>query len=632
MMKANSNSMPDLLPGLVVAALVAALLWLYSLGLGGVFSFDDSNTLEGLLAVNDAPSALLYITTGTTGPLGRPVALASFLINASGYPESASGFLLTNALIHTINVVLVWLALRFVQRIIPDVLPPNRWFAPLTAFFWGTLPVLASTSMMVVQRMTSLSALFMLLGVLAYLWGWARQDRLVPVVLAVLGVGLCTLLAVLTKENGALLPLYLVVLDFTLLAGRERPRTDWPPRLLRWSVLLPSLAVVGYLLFQLPGIGAGYMARPFTLPERLATEPVILWDYLRVAFLPRPLALGPFHDDYPILNFASPLVWLALAAWLLLIGVVFWRRRAFPVFAFAVLWYLAGHLLESSIIPLELYFEHRNYLPILGPVVALAVLAARLPIAPRLQAGLAGLYLTFLVFVLWQTLDIWGKRQHELWARQHPNSPRAVQMVAQTYYEAGYRDESLQLLEDTWTRNPQLSSLGMQALRLRCYRDEPQAFSSLLNALLKTLDDSHFSYLTLHALENTQKLHAAGTCPLITTNDIVALADTLLNNPRFRARAATRQQLYLVKAHALIEQRQPQLAEEQLKLAFSASPNPETLLLLYQTLRNQGDDKAASDLLQRAEAKAPSNPWARKQWLSLLVALRANNASRPSAE
>lgn len=619
----------EILVGLVFAALLAGLYGVYALGFSGVFSFDDSGTLEGLLSVKDFPSALLYVTTGHTGPLGRPVALASFLINASDYPESAAGFLRTNALIHLANVVLVWLILRALQRIIPDVLPSNRWFAPLTAFFWGALPLLASTSMMVVQRMTSLSALFMLLGVLIYLWGWMRQDRPAAVLLTVLGVGLCTLLAVFTKENGALLPLYLVVMDFTLLAGRGPVRPGWAPKLLRWSIILPSLAVVGYLLSRLPGIDGGYVSRPFTLPERLATELFILWDYLRVAFLPRPLALGPFHDDYPILGFTSPLVWLALVAWLLVIGVALWRRRALPIVAFAVLWYLAGHLLESSIIPLELYFEHRNYLPILGPVVALAVLATRLPIAPRLRFGIAGLYLVFLVFVLWQTLDIWGKRQQELWARQHPNSPRAVQMVAQTYYEAGYRDQSLAMLEDTWARKPRLSSLGMQALRLRCYRDEPDAFTGLLNGLLKTLQDSHFSYLTLHAFEKLRKLQAAGDCDPLASADLVALADSLLANPRFRARAGTRQQLHLIKARVYLAEDQPGPAREQLRLAFAASPDLEALLLLYRNLYNSGESEAAGQLLDQARDRAPKNPWLRKQWMTVIEGIAGNGAALP---
>ena len=183
-----------------------------------------------------------------------------------------------------------------------------------------------------------------------------------------------------------------------------------------------------------------------------------------------------------------------------------------------------------------------------------AALGTRLPIQPRLRLGISALYLLFLAFVLWQTLDIWGQRQQELWARQHPDSPRAVQAVAQTYYEAGYRDESLKMLEDTWTRNPHLSSLGMQALRLRCYLDDGPAFARLLAGLLETLDTSHFSYLTLHALENIRELQASGGCPHLQSADLRALVDALLANPRFRARGGIRDQLHRIKGETFISE------------------------------------------------------------------------------
>jgi tetratricopeptide (TPR) repeat protein len=616
------------LPALLFLILLGGLYTLYTLGLSGIFSFDDSTTLDGLLTVKDWPTAWLYITTGDTGPLGRPLALASFLLNALDYPHSAAGFLYTNSLIHLLNICLLALLLLQLQRLRPGVLPESPWFAPLTALFWGALPLLASTSMLVVQRMTSLSALFVLLGMLIYLGGRARHDRIIPVALTLFGIGLCTLAATLTKENGALLPLLLLVLEFTLLAETRRVRFNWPARILQAALWLPSLLVVGYLAYRLPGLEKGYVYRAFDLPQRLATEGVILWDYLRLGFLPQLLALGPFHDDYPIYDFTQPLVWLALAAWSGIITLALLRRHSEPLLAFAVFWYLVGHLLESTIIPLELYFEHRNYLPIAGPAIALAAFSSRLPIAPRLRGGVMGLYLVFVVFVLWQTLAIWGNRQQELWARKHPDSARAVQMVAQTYYEAGYHDESLRMLEETWARNRHLSSIGMQALRLRCSRQESADFTALLDGLRQTLAKSYFSYLTLHALDSIRQLQAAGNCPSIQAGDIQTLADILLANPRFKARGITRQQLHLIKARLFINANRLAEATEQLQQAFTAHPDIEILLQLYAMLHNTGQSKAAAKLLDQAKTKAPNNPWAKERWLSVIEAIRAKTEPR----
>lgn len=611
----------------LILVVLTSLYSLYSLGFGATFSFDDPGHLDGLLVVRDWRSALLYITTGDAGPLGRPLSLASFLLNAPAYPDDPADFFYTNTLIHLLNICLVALVLVRLQRQ-TQALPKRPWFIPLTAGFWGLLPILASTSMMVVQRMTSLSALFVLLGVWIYLWGRERHDRLFPTILTVISVGLCTLLAALSKENGALLPLYLVVLEFTLLANAKMTEPGWPTRLLRWSILLPNLLLIGYLLSCIPGLPSAYEGRPFNLGERLATQTVILWDYLHLSFLPRPLALGPFHDDYPIYHFSDLIVWLALTAWLAAISSAIWLRRSYPLIAFAVFWYLAGHLLESSIIPLELYFEHRNYLPILGPIIALAALAGRMPITPRAKASIISAYLAFLVFVLWQTLSIWGHRELELWARAHPNSPKGIQMMAQAYAQAGRTEESLRLLDEALVRKPELSSAAMQSLRLRCYQNDPRAFAARLSMMRQMLGASDYSSLTLHTLEAIRQLHERGGCSFIQTADLHTLTDLLLGNPMFQARASARQYLHRIKAQLYLYDGQFAPTVYHLEQAFAASPDLGTAVLLFTVLYNSGQTEVAQEFLQRAIAHASTiSPWLRQQWLSTFNQIRQRTSN-----
>jgi hypothetical protein len=177
-------------------------------------------------------------------------------------------------------------------------------------------------------------------------------------------------------------------------------------------------------------------------------------------------------------------------------------------------------------------------------------------------------------------------------------------------------------------RNPRLSSVGMQALRLRCYRDEPRAVASLLSALRRTLNDSDFSYLALHALDNIRKLQAAGNCPGLEAADVQSLADALLANRHFNAPGAIRQRLRLIKAEAFIAEHRPAEAAQQLRIAYAAKRDPQALLLLYGILRSTGQTEAASDLLARAAAQAPANPWARENWLSVIAAASANAGPR----
>ena len=604
---------------LPIPILLGALYFFYSFGFGGIFFFDDPPALDGLLYVKDWSSALFYISSGNGGPLGRPMALASFLINASDYPDSAAGFLVTNTLIHLLNVLLVALIIQRLQRQSRGLLPDTPWFAPLTAGLWGMLPILASTSMMVVQRMTSLSALFVLLGVWLYLWGRARQERMLPVLVTVFGIGLCTLLALLSKENGALLPVFLLIMEMTLLPVNKDHTPAWPQRILRAAITVPSLVLAAYMLSLLPGSVDAHATRAFSLSERLLTQPVILWDYLRLGFLPRPFALGPFHDDYPVYQAVDVTPWLALLAWLAALGGALFYRRAYPIIAFGVFWYLGGHFIESTWIPLELYFEHRNYLPILGPVIAVSCVFSKISLNAGLKTSIAGIYFAFMAFVLWQTTSIWGNRELELWARQHPASPRAVQTMAQSYVYAGRPNEALRMLENALALNPALSSVAMQGLRLQCNSNDANAFAQYLATMLATLETSHFSHLTLFSLNAIRELHERGACPLIQMVDLHAIVDKLLSNKKFTLRSPVRAALLQFKAKLFTQERQYNSALEYLQQAFAANPDQEVLVLLYSQLIQSGRAHEASEFLKLAATKSPSkNPILRQQWLSVI--------------
>ncbi len=100
--------------------------------------------------------------------------------------------------------------------------------------------------------------------------------------------------------------------------------------------------------------------------------------YLGQILLPLPSHM-PFNYDQltisrtliePLTTLPALLAVIALLAWAGL-----WRTRR-PVFACGVLLFFAGHLLTSTIIPVEMAFEHRNHLPLIGVLLALADLVA----------------------------------------------------------------------------------------------------------------------------------------------------------------------------------------------------------------------------------------------------------------
>src|SRR5690606_629376 len=148
---------------------------------------------------------------------------------------------------------------------------------------------------------------------------------------------------------------------------------------------IPAVLLFSYLVLRFEYSESIQLFRGFSGADRLLTQAHILWEYLFSAFLPVQSKLGPFHDDYPVhSDWLAPSSLLAVGAWLGAIACsVIYRTRA-PFFSFAVGWYLVGHSLESTTVPLELYFEHRNYIPLIGPVYALVASLA----TPRLPQAL----------------------------------------------------------------------------------------------------------------------------------------------------------------------------------------------------------------------------------------------------
>ena len=365
---------------LPLLALAAALILAgigYSASLGSNFQLDDQTNLGSLESVSDRTSTIDFVLGGTAGPLGRPLSLLTFALQADQWSQGPDAFLRVNIAIHLLNALLLAFFVRQLFIIRGDGQRPAALIGCAAASIWVTLPLIATATMLVVQRMTTLSAFFMLAGLVTYVAARALVVRAPRKGLLLMAISLtaASILAVLAKESGVLLPLFVLVMESTLLRRPESvSRTTWR----NWTVVflwLPALIVFAYLVsrYNYPDYMIQY--RGFDAAERLLTQAQLLWVYLSKALLGLSGRLGIYQGDIEVVrSLWSPATLLAVTSWFVLaFGAVFWRRR-FPLFALGVLWYLVGHLLESTVVPLELYFEHRNYLPIAGPIIALTAL------------------------------------------------------------------------------------------------------------------------------------------------------------------------------------------------------------------------------------------------------------------
>jgi tetratricopeptide (TPR) repeat protein len=578
--------------------------YLFWPALSGPFLFDDFPNLSALAdtgGISSAKDLLIFVLSGSSS-LGRPLAFLTFAMNDQAWPSDPWAFKYTNLMIHLLNGVLVFVLARQLLRL-TGVAPAQRRDALALAAMalWLLHPMQLATMMLVVQRMTQLSALFTLAGLAAFVHGReiASQRPLAGYAWLSLGIGAGGLLAVLSKENGILLPLYALVIEATILRAAAIPQPPYYWKLWQATFLwLPLLALLAFFAAIADRFDDEFARRPFTLGERLLTEARIMFDYLGRILIPRLQGSGLFHDDYPISRgLLTP--WTTLPAVLGVIAAIgfAWRvRRRWPPLAFGILWFFAGHALESTFLWLELYFEHRNYLPMVGPLLAATYYLFQIPARIRKLAPAAlAAVLAFLAFMSWQSATIWGDRTliATVWAAENPTSPRAQQYLATWYAQSGHLAEALDTIEAALDNNPDDAGLLLARLQYACALG---TFGDLnVQRITDRLSTASYANITLQALQNLRRLVQRGACP--SARSAIALIDiyeSLLQNPSFTTRGQTRG--YILYEAALYHQATgaTDRAIQLLRRAAGARDAPQVTLLLTRLLATSNQLQAAS--------------------------------------
>jgi protein O-mannosyl-transferase len=232
---------------------------------------------------------------------------------------------------------------------------------------------------------------------------------------------------------------------------------------------LPCLLLLAVLIHY---SGAStYISRDFTLEQRLLTEARVLGEYLWRWLNPFIASRGVYVDGYQLsTGLLTPLTTLP-AVLLLLVGL-FWallQHKHFPRASLAILFFLAGHVLESSLLPLEVYFEHRNYLP----AMLLVLPVSRWFVDRPKQRWLNLIPVTILLILALQTYKVAGIWGNELSLAEYsleanPSSTRAIGNWAGYLERQGKREEALSVMESGLLRRPDASDLRLVYLRQLC--------------------------------------------------------------------------------------------------------------------------------------------------------------------
>jgi tetratricopeptide (TPR) repeat protein len=564
----------------------------YRGGLTGIFLFDDFNNLSALGAygrVDNWRTFAFYITSGTADPLGRPLALLSFLLDANDWPAAPEPFKHTNVLLHLLNgVLLLWVLLKLGGKLGLEQ-PRNQQAAVLGAAFWMLHPYWVSTTLYVVQREAMLPATFVLLGMLLWITGRERflAFRNGGMAMLATGAGACTVMAMLAKGNGILLPLLLLVTDCFLLDrdSSTSPRRNAFQRVRHVLLGAPSGLIGIYLLVQIPlhaDTPNGF--RAWTAAQRLITEPRVVLNYLSHLWIPRASLSSLFNDSYPaskdLLHPWTTLPSLLIVGGLLAIGLAV--RKLHPATAFAIVFFFAGHLLESTVIPLELYFEHRNYLPALPMFWPLALwLTDSAAPLPRLRPTLSVAILLILAVLTYERADLWGAPvdQAKLLAKVDPASPRAQIYAATAERAEGRPDLAVLRLRQAAARFPDDLQLTLNLVDAECSMGGLSQQTAQ-----RTLYSLRSEPIKLHTEFADQWLNGAiehaksGRCTGFGQDVLEEMVDAVRRNPNFSTAAGQRQALAQIEGRIALAQADSATALRWFNEALDAKPSADVAL------------------------------------------------------
>lgn len=358
----------------------------YSNSLYSPFTLDDRHTFidDPAVYIDKISLASLQELRHSQFGKNRFIPMVTFAVNHYIFHLTGSfaQYHLTNIFIHISATIALFFLLRGllatpVGARAPNSFPPHH-FAFFVCALWALNPVQTNAVTYIVQRMASIVALFYFATAALYIHARLADSRRNRVILSTAAV-FTACCAFLSKENSATLPLAILLIEFMFLSPNKlKPLLQSVA--LRWWILLGVIIILllpfGNSLWQ--SFLRGYDLRNFTMPERLLTEARVVVYYLSLLTLPLPSRLNLDHDFSISTSLISPpTTILAIIFLIVLLGAAIKYRRQYPLFSFGIFWYLLNLIIESTVVPLEIIFEHRLYLPSAGYFIAvLAILNA----------------------------------------------------------------------------------------------------------------------------------------------------------------------------------------------------------------------------------------------------------------
>lgn len=470
---------------LFFCALLGLSLYIFSIGLPGPFILDDIFNLKVLSPFQETAHYSykdFFSDLSESGKFKRFISFFSFALQHSAWPDHPEQFKLANIIIHYLNAILVTIFsyLMAKQFFFPEQ-TKKLWliFALSTAFIWLIHPIQQSSVFYVVQRMTELSSFFMLLGLVCYLLLRPRLNfnYFSHTIFFCIIMGVLLSLATFSKGNGLLLVVYLFLIEHLYQRQNKNSITSEKNKYFLFFqsviIFLPMLLFVAYIIMQWDILIEQGTLRGFTPIERLLTQSRVIVDYIHYIIYPDVFNGGLFHDNIKISRgLLSPASTLFSLCFLISLGILAWFMRIkHIVVTVGIVWFFLSHSMESTFIPLEMYFEHRNYLAIIGAIwIFLYLMFKTWQFSPKIAASITMSYLLLVVLFAFQGAKIWSSNVNITihWAMPKTESPRAQNYAAYYWLEVGHADKGLEYFRRSHQTLPNHLGLRVSELVYSC--------------------------------------------------------------------------------------------------------------------------------------------------------------------
>jgi len=385
------------------------------------------------------------------GSKNRPLANITFAINYLFDGYDTTGYHILNIAIHIANGILLFVFLLSTLKL--SGLKCDRTqcaaIAFLAAMLWFTNPLHTQSVTYIVQRANSMAAFFYLLAFCLYIQGRRSGNNLRQSWPWYLGTFLAWVLSLGCKQNTVVLPLFILLYEWLFFQASN-------PYWLRRRIWIIAGVFVILLIVALLLLGKNPLDRltnlyafsrdRFTYGQRILTQPRVIVHYLSLFVFPNPDRLN-IDYDYPLsTSLVSPSTTLAsLVLIVIALVIACWGVRKYRLLSFSIFWYLGNLLIESSVIPLDIIFEHRTYLPTMLVPLMPAVWTFALIRKKKLAVGL--LLLPALLFSFWtyERNKIWHDRI-TFWqdcVNKSPNKARPRFSLGAAFAESGAYEKAM---------------------------------------------------------------------------------------------------------------------------------------------------------------------------------------------